>query len=73
MDKITGGTMAISLCRKLISTLFGSFLGAYIGQFETILRDEHVGGATGGMLGFVIAEVWLKHYPPVSRFGKREF
>ncbi|EFO93323.1 hypothetical protein GCK72_008660 [Caenorhabditis remanei] len=73
MDKITGGTMAICLAIKFCFAMVGSNLGAYIGQFETILRDEHVGGATGGLLGFVIGEVWLKHYPPVSRFGKREY
>ncbi|KAF1760424.1 hypothetical protein GCK72_008673 [Caenorhabditis remanei] len=73
MDEITGGTLATGLLLKMIFTLFGSSLGAYTGQFETILRDEHVGGATGGLLGFVIAEVWLKHFPPVSRFGKKGY
>ncbi|KAF1760399.1 hypothetical protein GCK72_008648 [Caenorhabditis remanei] len=55
---------------KMITPWIGAMLGSFCGQYVTILRDESVGGVAGGLLGLAAAEIWIKQFPFVSRYGE---
>ncbi|PIC40513.1 hypothetical protein B9Z55_011828 [Caenorhabditis nigoni] len=48
---------------KVVLVSIGSVLGAYAGPYERILKyDEDVGGAVGGLIGFLLHKFLLMKY-----------